>query len=326
MNESLEVIGTMTGVPGVDAATLIEVMSGQVIHLQLELSKAKSSEIASKAHAASYQRLDLGNAGDNPTESNISDDSLQLNINKRNSGPSPFTTYPDTPTIDPIVMGSSKEMLSNPQKLLDNLDAALLAQKVLHQESTISSLQSQIYKYQQMLQKSEQDRVTDRENYESNEKISYDSQRQQYVLLQDAYDSMKEEISLLRKKLSKAEKRNVDLQAAVIEQDLYHRTISSIDIPSNESRESKENHADAPDNLSLSEELEKIKKVLRERTTQLKVLMETMDSLQYAGIVQENHQLLTDSPSSQGNYHPQDLLSGYIKLRLWMGNVECLPH
>jgi len=300
MNESLEVIGTVNAVPGVDAATLIEVMSGHIIHQQLELSKIKSKASSSQSLVESLQRLhvpgiqsskvslhmnqmvssdkedrsDKIDRSDSVSSNNLLDESRVMDNSIRESLPQ---------SIDPIVIDSSVNGYSSPQKLLDNLDAAILAQKVLHQEATISTLQTQIFRHQQLLQRSEQDRINDRESFESNEKIAHDSQKLQYTLLQDAYDSVKEEISLLRKKLVKCEKRNVELQSAVVEQELYHHTISSIELPSIDNKVPHDMERDT----QLVDELDKTKVLLRERTTQLKVLMETMDSLQFAGILQD---------------------------------------
>jgi hypothetical protein len=305
--ENLEVASSLSNIPGADPASVIEAMSGNFVHLQLELSKARA--IASGNH----NQLDALQK------------TMKINTSSSSTTPSPTPTpkkksvaFADLDSAAPMdsstilasssgvaaslssveekesfdqwsnfqlpssTLASSYPILSSkptPQQLLDNLDAALLAQKILAQESMIASLQTQLLQQRQIIEQIEQQRVEDRDVYERNDRLTYESQQQQFSLLQQAYNHVKEELDASRKKAVDCEKKMVELQSAVTEQELYHRQISDSHLPSTAQPSHPTNHIE-----NLEEELEHTKHMLRERTTQLKVLMETIDSLQLAGV------------------------------------------
>lgn len=338
--ENLEIVSSISNIPGADAASVIEAMSGNFIHLQLELSKARSATAANQNQLEAIQKtikLSASSTNSSPEPSNkksVGFTDLGLGHDENLALPSSFATAAlSVEEKDPRdqlpnfhlpsnVSAEFPTLASKPTtlQLLDNLDAALLAQKILAQESTIASLQSQLLQQRQIIEQIEQQRIDDRDSFERNDRIAFESQQQQLTLLQQAYNNLKEELEVSRKKLVDSDKKLVDLQSAVAEQDLYHRAISeSVLQPfSAKGRASEPSHQFKPPNHEMENvvnELDHTKHLLRERTTQLKVLMETMDSLQLAEVVNEssNTNVMTASLGSQ-SWANQALIKRVVEL------------
>lgn len=99
-----------------------------------------------------------------------------------------------------------------------------------------------------------------------------------------------------------SEKHVVDLRAAVTEVDLFKKTISDYGSSITSFPAADHSTAGESESKELShderQEFEKMKHVLRERTTQLKILMETMDSLQLVGGQNSEESMLSDAIKS----------------------------
>lgn len=133
----------MTAVPaGVDPATVIEIFSGEVIQLQSEVAKAKTMKSQLQNQVDSLQRHVKSTA--------LAGVELKHRTGKKSVGFEEFaddsmTTAESSrqfiPSLKAIVIDEST---ATPQRILDSLDAAMLAQQILAQETEISNLRAQL--------------------------------------------------------------------------------------------------------------------------------------------------------------------------------------
>ena len=163
------------------------------------------------------------------------------------------------------------------------MDAAVLAQKLVIQENVIIDLRAQVENLEQELLRAESARMEEREKIEASTGFELTSSLRRQDLLQIGLDEANSELSFLKQRNLELEKNVVDLQiisySSKIHLDGGKFSSSVIDqaVDTGENGES-----DIAGNV-FSEELEATKLTLRERTTQLKTLMDTLEALQSVG-------------------------------------------
>jgi hypothetical protein len=197
--DSMSVLRTVMEVPGVEPATLMEMMSGQIILLQKEsngvkgqLSQAQSqiNSLQRSLSLAAKQKEQISKDGDH-------DVSEYGRRGLRSSGGramSPSTKQrmklpisPENDAVNDAIAGlfgsyspssHNRSMSDNepfsitidgeatPSKVLESLDAAMLAQKVLTLETTIDEMRGRLEEMDDEVVRAEYARLSDREDYE----------------------------------------------------------------------------------------------------------------------------------------------------------------
>lgn len=357
MVDSVAVFQTVLNVPGVQPATLIELMSGQIVMLSSEVSKLKKNLNEAVEQSKSLQRtMQLkSNRQDDPspfadtlrssrsippsrgrarslspmkqsvatspyksTSGNASPQRLRASTS---SLPLLFTEERQSPVLaldNPnfrlenyeSTESHSKARLhdnlfsivvdkeATPKMVLESLDAAILAQKVQTHENTIIELQEQIDKLTDEALQTERVRLFERDDMEAADRIELQSCAQRLELVQTQLSEAKQEAADLCEKNLGLEKTIVDMQSRILYDDPKDSTSPHYDAAeSNSELESMlfdtrtRDHTSEMDirnqdngSSSVKLELDNTKSLLRERTAQLKIVMETLDTLQMAGV------------------------------------------
>lgn len=273
-------VRTLADIPGVDPCTLIEIMGSHIIHLKSEISMSKSQAAQSQLQINSLQKAlnsttRLRHDSDNLLPEN--DAALRKMTKKSNLDMSLLSEYDGKlPTI--IIDGDT-----TPQKLLDSLDASMLAQKVLVQEALIVELKAQNHDLEDDLIKIENARVTEMSEFEGKMKIELDGSLQRQSVIKIALDEARNEINLLKDRNRELENTIISVQVSASESQV-NQYMNIGDIVSKSSNDTILTGNNVDNIEELSEELESTKHLLKERTTQLKVIMDTIDTFQMAGV------------------------------------------
>jgi chromosome segregation ATPase len=273
-------VRTLADIPGVDPCTLIEIMGSHIIHLKSEISMSKSLAAQSQLQINSLQKAlnsttRLRHDTDNLLPEN--DAALRKMNKKGNLDMSLLSEYDGKlPTI--IIDGDT-----TPQKLLDSLDASMLAQKVLVQEALIAELKAQNHDLEDDLIKIENARVTEMSEFEGKMKIELDGSLQRQSVIKIALDESKNEINLLKERNRELENTIISIQVSASESQV-NQFMNTGEVNSKTSNDTVFTGNDVDNIEELNEELEATKHLLRERTTQLKVIMDTIDTFQVAGV------------------------------------------
>ena len=180
---------------------------------------------------------------------------------------------------------------TTPQVLLDALNAATMAQSMRSQAALIASLRSQLEDSHEGILHAESNRLRDVDELEGRNRIEIESAHRRLELLQAALDDCKEELTRTEDRCAELE-RDITMKQT----DAFNPPqtgsggISSDFIFSLERMTSTNdaNMSSIQQSAAMAEddraELDRTKSLLRERTAQLKILMETLDSLQQAGV------------------------------------------
>ncbi len=273
-------VRTLADIPGVDPCTLIEIMGSHIIHLKSEISMSKSLAAQSQLQINSLQKAlnsttRLRHDSDNLLPDN--DAALRKMTKKANLDMSLLSEYDGKlPTI--IIDGDT-----TPQKLLDSLDASMLAQKVLVQEALIAELKAQNHDLEDDLIKIENTRVTEISEFEGKMKIELDGSVQRQSVIKIALDEARNEINLLKERNRELENTIISIQVSASESQV-NQYMNICEIVSKSSNDTVLTVNNVENIEELSEELESTKHLLKERTTQLKVIMDTIDTFQMAGV------------------------------------------
>lgn len=310
MLDASAVMKTVTDVPGVDPAVLIEMMSGKIGQLQAEVAKGKNTVVQAQTHINNLQRslasekkrqpspaivLEIAPGKHKPSTANpvFSRNTASEELKETDAATLDEPSLLDESSIVPSVgtFSIAVDGECTPQKVLDSLDAAALAHHVHMQEAHIADLKAEVARLMVEAVRGESARLEDRDHYEDSYRIDAESSSQKQELMQISIDEAKIEISNLRQQNMVLEKTICDLQVD---------SILGVATPNNTGNNVYPTESDLNLNESLGdttfidagevrEELEKSKLLLRERTTQLKILMQTLDALHAAGVKEKEN-------------------------------------
>ena len=179
---------------------------------------------------------------------------------------------------------------TTPQILLEALNAATMAQSMRSQAALIVSLRGQLDDAHEGILHAESAKMSDVDELEGRDRIEIESTHRRLELLQAAHDDAQDELVRVRKRCSELE-----IEAMTRSADPVHHTSNALGVTDfafalsqlsneREADTSTENPAGAPSAEEDRAEVGRTRSLLRERTAQLKILMETLDSLQQAGV------------------------------------------
>jgi hypothetical protein len=179
---------------------------------------------------------------------------------------------------------------TTPQILLEALNAATMAQSMRSQAALIVSLRGQLDDAHEGILHAESAKLNDVDELEGRDRIEIESTHRRLELLQAAHDYAQDELVRARKRCSELE-----IEAMTRSVDPVHHTSNTLGVTDfafalsqlsneREADTSTENPAGAPSAEEDRAEVGRTRSLLRERTAQLKILMETLDSLQQAGV------------------------------------------
>ena len=307
--EAVNVLQTIMDVPGVEPSALIEAMSGQIIQLHADYSKTRSLLASSTSQVASLQRALANTNGKRSINGGVvNDKSIDMTPKTtRTYDPSDVFSRTNTLGIDTDINANMTFVVDgdmSPHKVLDTLDSALLSQKVLELESIIAELRANVNDAHDEIIKNENSRIQEREEYEAVGRIEVESSIKRQEILQLTLDDAKVKISSLRQRCSDLEKTIIDMKA--------NQEMPVLDTNINDNENDFDITRDNNDTISTSntqendhnEELEATKKLLLERTTQLKIMMDSLDAFHTSGIRTDNDY------SELGNIGLTDLAAG----------------
>jgi hypothetical protein len=181
---------------------------------------------------------------------------------------------------------------TTPQVLLDSLNAATMAQSMRSQESLIESLRAQLEDAHEGILHVEEDRLRDADELEARNRIEIDSAHRRLELLQSSLEGTKEELAKVKERSGELEQEIVNGQTSRFEG--VHS--GPVGMPTNFAFSLTQMATSAIDTSTCTAEVsatlieedraetEHTKNLLKERTAQLKILMETLDSLQQTGV------------------------------------------
>lgn len=312
-NDSMSVLRTVMDVPGVEPASLMEMMSGQIILLQKEsngvkgqLSQAQSqiNSLTRSLSLAAKQKEQITKDGDHDVSEHGRRGLKSYGGRTMSPSTKQRSKLPVSAENDPIndaiagLFGSysptshNRSMLDNepfsitidgeatPSKVLESLDAAMLAQKVLTLETTIDEMRQRLEEMDDEVVRAEYARLSDREDYEGVARIELESSLRRQEILQMSLDEAKNEVNAMRQKMIDMEQTATFLQTTQIDGSSLNAVMMSNNVEDSASSVGGY-QGNAVDNR---EELESTKSLLKERTTQLKIIMDTLDTLQIAGV------------------------------------------
>ena len=179
---------------------------------------------------------------------------------------------------------------TTPQILLEALNAATMAQSMRSQAALIVSLRGQLDDAHEGILHAESAKLSDVDELEGRDRIEIESTHRRLELLQAAHDDAQDELVRMRKRCSELE-----IEALTRSADPVHHTSNTLGVTDfafalsqlsneREADTSTENPAGAPSAEEDRAEVGRTRSLLRERTAQIKILMETLDSLQQAGV------------------------------------------
>jgi len=194
---------------------------------------------------------------------------------------------------------------ATPKQVIESLDRAMLVQRVLEQEAAINDLTELIDGLKADKLRVERGLINDWDASDESKYIEYENSQRKQELLRAQIDEYKHLLDAAKQRNLELEKAMSDLQldqlidsnrpagnshynnnkqsnriiTSLFEQQNYHTT---------DDLSTSNNSSQAVSGLEISyeenkKELESTKILLRERTTQLKIIMETLDTLQVAG-------------------------------------------
>ena len=179
---------------------------------------------------------------------------------------------------------------TTPQVLLDSLNAATMAQTMRSQAALIESLRGQLDDAHDGILHAESAKLSDVDELEGRNRIEIESTHRRLELLQAAHDDTQDELVRLRKRYS-----DLEIEALTKSSDTAHPSLNVLGMTDfafalsqlsneREADTSTENPVGTPSVEEDRAEVNRTRSLLRERTAQLKILMETLDSLQQAGV------------------------------------------
>eukprot|EP01034_Spumella_vulgaris_P027158 gene27158-33841_t len=202
---------------------------------------------------------------------------------------------------------------TTPKMLLDSFDVAVLVQRVKTQDSTISELQQRVDDLTENALQGHKEFLLERDSGEYGDRVELDNLMRRFELLTTQHEEVQEELASLRDKNIALEKtlsdRSIDSFVHTIHPAGGVAASLLLGVEDELPLLGQHNNADVSSEASINttsanlqqqreqiraaevtgKDLESTKILLRERTTQLKVLMETLDSLQIAGISSSSH-------------------------------------
>ena len=177
---------------------------------------------------------------------------------------------------------------TTPQVLLDSLNAATMAMNMRSQAMSITSLRKQLEEAHEGILHAESSRLSDVDELESRSKIEIDNAQRRIGLLQGTLEDNKEEINKLRERNKELENNIIISQTASFQDPVKNNPLGVSDFMFRLSQLTGDCQYDSSQTIRLPDEskaeLDHVKSILRERTAQLKILMETLDSLQESGV------------------------------------------
>eukprot|EP01038_Epipyxis_sp_PR26KG_P009211 gene9211-12422_t len=296
--ESMRVVKTITDIPGVPPHALIEMMSGRIVALQSELSQANSSLIESISQLNSLKRLKT-NANSNAFFSNEPNDTNTENNDIRSSNNNLYTnqfernrvTNNSKFSLDPLSINSLEVNADvTPQMILESVDVLSLSQRVQTQELTIAEYRNQIKAMQEKILIYEGNKIDFESTTEFETKIrtELENVKRREDMLKIQMEEFKSNLDQSQYKIGEYENLIADHK----NEDRKQMQSRNLSVSNNDDHIVMNDEYVALNNSDISvtdiedkaNELDHIKSLLRERTAQLKVVMDTMDSLQIAGI------------------------------------------
>ena len=304
MLDASAVLRTVSDVPGVDPALLIESRSGLIFKLQSDVAKSKSSVAQAQGQINNLQRsVTL----EKKRQSGRAVFQEKLSASKRTSPAAGANAaqLSEDDKVDAVNLSSAAAVVDlsmdesqltsgaysivvdgecTPQKLLDSFEIAALVNRIQEQENCIADLRAEIIRLEESALRAESARLEDRDHYEDAYRIDAECSSQKQELLQLSLDEAKAELATLRQENNALEKAMCDLQTDSV---ISYPPVSSL-----AEWEIGEGAASSTlyDTDEVREEFDKTKNLLRERTTQLKIIMETLDALHMAGVKEKENQ------------------------------------
>lgn len=195
---NVDILNSIYEVPGIDPASVLEVMSSFVVNLQSDFTNMKYSCQQAQQVIKSMQ-----------SQAKLSSQLMEeLEGNK-------FQDEEDDLNNSSVLLMDNQ--ISHPDHLFKSLDAAMLSQKVLLQKSTIKDLEFQIQTMRKevlMLEEklSNIDDIGVVTSTSESLRITHESLKSQHDVLLASYNTLKLENSELQKRSDDFEKENFDLK------------------------------------------------------------------------------------------------------------------
>ena len=303
-----DIYQSVVGVPGVDPHTLLSTFSGHINHITQELSSTKHSL------EDAFTRLDLIQQSQRKSTVHFGNsEGLRGSKSQRSSSPvnkesdefkgsdqtspkidrdfslnfSPQSTLKDR--IDLFQSSAvSVDKHATPKMLLDSLDVVLLNDKLKLQDSVIFDMNRRIEQLMEENLKLQKDNLQMTINVDASDKSELEYSNRKQILLQTELEETREELNRVRSLHVDVEKRMIEMKSMPIpssRMNLIHEEVATNDTTSEE----------------VYRELDQTKNLLKERTVQLKVLMETLESLQFAGVAPGESDEALDATNSLVN-------------------------
>ena len=191
---------------------------------------------------------------------------------------------------------------ATPKMVVDSLDRAVLAQRLVSQEATIQELNALVDDLKAQVMQADREQLIASDVTDETDRIEWERSLRKQDLLQTLLDESRSEVKKLQQRTLELEKSLSDVHASHM-LDGYNKPYGADEHRHSQQHKGQDslyfedapmlgNHTSDMSNYSGMEinyeenkkELESTKILLRERTTQLKVIMETLDSLQIAGV------------------------------------------
>lgn len=295
-----ELAQTLFNIPGVNPATVLEVMSSEFVQVRTELSKAQSNLLESTEQVKTLQRLlesqteKLSIATKSSQNMNPSPDTKRSksqfkrttwSTDQENFPPlnntmeSDFMASPESSPTSPQLFNVVIEGDTSPRTLLQAYEISTLLNKIASQESMIKKLQQEAEEaHASTLHRM---KVGDMELVDKSERLEWENSVKLMELANVRIDELKKEVDLLKDEKADLEKKLCDFNTST------HGKISSTtkwkledDLPLLTSNDSI---------ATTVKEIEDLKNELKEKSMKIKILTSSLESLQYAGVGEMQH-------------------------------------
>lgn len=314
------VLRSVTDVPGMRPAALIEACGGKILQLQAEQAKLRTELSTARELIGSLQRVNASLKRRQTEPLNESDkqppDTSARSLNKSYSellkrSPSSVSASPvDSPLpgeLEGREAGDEAQEAddsvqrrgdwlsifvdgrSTPAQVLASLDAADLAERLSAAAALEEDLRGRLEERDAAVLRAEAALEEQQERLEASVHIELSAATQRLTLLQSGLEEAEAEVRHLRDRNSSLERALAHSTAKIFESSggSDKSTAQGADAETASGDASTRRSTDTLEGVNASElmkELAATKHTLRERTTQLKVLMGSLDALQLAGV------------------------------------------
>ena len=292
--DGMAVMKSLMDVPGVPPLVLIELFSGKLVTSLQDAAKAKAevSQLSHRLRSESSNRQNMAASGRSqpgsvssrvafsPEKPRIFDGAV-TGATDRNTGMDASNT-----PIQVIVDGTN-----SPNEVLDSLDGVVLSHRILEQDGTIQDLRNRIAELENTMLTSEQGRLSEMDDLEERSKAEIGRNMKRLELLSISLSASKTEIAELRSK-------NLELEKKLLENTIAASANTWLTSGAKSTSSSRKETTEEPNLIDLAtgvnmnegyiegeedynhEGLEEMRNIIREKNSQLKVMSDTVESLQ----------------------------------------------